>query len=80
MTIATENVSETEIENENQAEDHPSVNGNRNGNVNGNENGIVVTRGEIPRIVQDIKREKRTQKTTICVCVCGTSGINDETQ
>lgn len=57
MMIATESVSETEIGNENQAEDHPSGNGNRNGNAseNENENEIDVTREEILRIVQDTK-------------------------
>lgn len=55
MTIATESVSEREIENVNQAEDHPNGNGNQNGNVNGNENVIAGTNGETLLIVQDIK-------------------------
>lgn len=59
MTIATENVSENEIENGNQADDHPSGNENRNGNVNENENGIVETNVVIPRIVQDIKKRNQ---------------------
>lgn len=56
--IATESVSETEIGNENQAEDHPSANGNRNGNVSEseNENEIDATREETLHIVQDTKR------------------------
>ena len=62
MTIATESVSEREIENVNQAEDHPSGNGNRNENVNGNESGIVGTNGETPRIAQDIKKKKEKKE------------------
>lgn len=61
MTIATESVNETEIENENQAADHRRENENQN--VNGNENGkeIAVTNVETPRIVRDIK-EQQTDK------------------
>lgn len=62
MTIATENVNEKEIENVNQAEDHPSGNGNRNGNVNGNGSGIVETNEETPRIAQDTKKKKRKRE------------------
>lgn len=62
MTIATESVSESEIENVNQAEDHPSGNGNRNGNVNGNESGIVGMNVETLHIAQDIKNENEKKR------------------
>lgn len=61
MTIATESVSESEIENVNQAEDHPSGNGNRNENVNGNESGIVGMNEETLHIAQDIKKEREKE-------------------
>lgn len=74
MTIATENVNEREIENGNQAEDQPSVNGSRNENVNENENGIVATKGVTLLIAQDIKgkrkKEENAEDYNICVCVC----------
>lgn len=55
MTIATESVNETEIENESQAGDHQRENENRSVNGNENEKEIVVTKEEILRIVRDIK-------------------------
>jgi hypothetical protein len=58
MTIATENVSVREIENGNQADDHPNGNGNQSGNVSESVNGIVEMNVEIPRIVQDIKEKQ----------------------
>lgn len=64
MTIATENVNEKEIENVNQAEDHPSGNGNRNENVNGNGSEIVETNEETPHIAQDTKKKEKERKNT----------------
>jgi len=56
MMIATENASASEIENENQAEDHLSGNENQNGNVNENE--IVEMNVETPHIAQDTKKKR----------------------
>lgn len=55
MTIATESVNETEIENESRAEDHPRENENRSVNGSENEKEIVATNVETLRIVQGIK-------------------------
>lgn len=57
MTIATESVNETEIENASRAGDHRRENGNRNGNGNAKE--IAATNVETLRIGPDIKQEKK---------------------
>ena len=68
MTIATENVNETEIENESQAGDHQRENENRSVNENVNEKEIVATNVETLLIVQGIKGDytlKRKKRTLI---------------
>lgn len=55
MTIATESVNETEIENESRAEDHRRENENRSVNGSENEKEIVATNVETLHIVQGIK-------------------------
>lgn len=61
MTIATENVNETEIENENQAEDHLNEKENPNVNESGNGKEIVVMKEETLRIGQDIKWDSKRE-------------------
>lgn len=58
MTIATESVNETEIENASRAGDHRRENGNLNGN--GNVKEIAATNAETLRIGPDIKPNRRS--------------------